>query len=368
MTKTAGYLAPILGVKSRRSRDVDTLSQLGLGVPWRHRLRVGERREFVMAELRRPGGRDKTRGAELDKQRAVMTARNPKDSKWGECLINVNTKQDPILASRLGRITTEMRRMEFKLQQVKQHFVKTSSCLNHEPLILVERPASPAVRRRAKLIEAYGEDPNTLTLPGYMRPLRSRCRTPSTLTTIDAFTLQTKKKRNVWEEAMDEKEPPVFRSTVRPAARLTRREAAQLQMGWSAHKPRLEGKERDPKDAATPRDPSDTPFVTQLPRRDLAITPDGRLLKSVVLSALGRYPEDVNPVSDRPDSVTSEERVPTPREVVTPIRPPTRSSIQTPTTSRAVTPSPVPRVEATRAVMGYKRKRIQINETPIILT
>nr|KAG5712946.1 hypothetical protein BaRGS_021740 [Batillaria attramentaria] len=233
-------------------------------------------------------GREKSRGAELDKQRAVMTARNPKDSKWGECLINVNTKQDPILASRLGRISTEMRRMEFRLHQVKQHFVKTSSCLNHEPLILVERPPSPAVRRRAKIIETYGEDLTAHSMPGYMRPLRSRCRTPSTLTTIDAFTLQTKKKRNVWEEAMDEKETPVFRSTVRPAARLTKREAAQLQMGWSAHKPRLDGVGKEKSDSPrerTPRDTGDTPFVTQLPRREHASTPDGRLLKSDVRNA-----------------------------------------------------------------------------------
>lgn len=78
-----------------------------------------ERREFVMAEIRRPGmGRERisTRGTELDKQRAVMTARNPKDSKFGECLLNVNTKQDPVLKSRLGKITAEMKRMEFRVR------------------------------------------------------------------------------------------------------------------------------------------------------------------------------------------------------------------------------------------------------------
>ena len=71
-----------------------------------------------MAEVRRPGvvrERVANRGSELDKQRAVSTARNPKDSKFGECLLNVHTKQDPVLQARLGRISTEMRRMEFKV-------------------------------------------------------------------------------------------------------------------------------------------------------------------------------------------------------------------------------------------------------------
>ncbi|XP_076470271.1 uncharacterized protein LOC143300461 isoform X2 [Babylonia areolata] len=261
-----------------------------------------------MAEVRRAGGpvgRERSRGSELDIQRAVLAARNPKESKFGECLINVHTKQDPILKLRLGKISTEMKRMEFKMQQVKQHFVKTSSCLNHEPLLLVERPPSPQVRRRAQVMEVCGEDPQDLIKPGYMRPLRSRCRTPSTLTTIDAFTLKTRKKRNVWEEAMDDKEPPQFRSTVRPSAKLTRHERAALQIGWDAHKPRVDVTAKDKNKAESPRPPrevtaavSDTLFVTHLPRKelprkelphkelphkDLPHTPDGRLLKSVQL-------------------------------------------------------------------------------------
>ena len=122
---------------------------------------------------------------------------------------------------------------------------------------------------------------------------RSRCRTPSTLTTIDAFTLKTKKKRNVWEEAMDEKDPPRFQCTVRPAARLTRRETAALHVGWDAHKPRVD---QDPKPEKKPPSPqnyitsaSDTPFVTQLPRKELPTTEDGRLLRSVAFDQLAAH-------------------------------------------------------------------------------
>ena len=75
-----------------------------------------ERREFVMTEVKRGQTKmSKTRGTELDIQRAVGAARNPRESKFGECLLNVNTKEDPILKSKLRGITTEMRRMEFKV-------------------------------------------------------------------------------------------------------------------------------------------------------------------------------------------------------------------------------------------------------------
>lgn len=59
-----------------------------------------------------------------------------------------------------------------QMQQQKQHFVRTTPSLNHEPLILVERPASPHVRLRAKFIDDYGEDPASFNMPSYMRPLR----------------------------------------------------------------------------------------------------------------------------------------------------------------------------------------------------
>ena len=78
-----------------------------------------------------------------------------------------------------------------------------------------------------------------MNISNFLSFSRTRCKTPSTLTTIDAFTLKTRKKRNVWEEAMDEKDPPTFACTVRPAARLTRREKAALAMGWDAHKPKV---------------------------------------------------------------------------------------------------------------------------------
>lgn len=119
--------------------------------------------------------------------------------------------------------------------------------------------------------------------PHYMRQLRSKVRTPSTLMTIDAFTVKSKKKRNLWNETMDEKDGPEFQSTVRPYAKLSEKEKTDLQIGWSYHKPRLQAaedqeakseKSMTPKSGKSKTQESDvetdeegefvTPFVTQM--------------------------------------------------------------------------------------------------------
>ena len=87
---------------------------------------------------------------------------------------------------------------------------------------------------------------------------------------------------------MDDREPPSFRSTIRPSARLTRQETAALRLGWDAHKLKAEPKETPRgQTGSTPHGDTGSPFVTQLPtRKDVPKTPDGRLLKSVVLDQL----------------------------------------------------------------------------------
>lgn len=83
----------------------------------------------------------------------------------------------------------------------------------------------------------HGVDPIISTMPSYMRPLQSRSRTLSSLTTIEAFTVETKKKKNLWEDAVEDKDEQKFKSTSRPTARLTAYERKQLKIGHSLHKP-----------------------------------------------------------------------------------------------------------------------------------
>lgn len=183
--------------------------------------------------------------------------------------------------------------MQLQINQKMKHFVKNSAVLNHDPLILVERPPSPEVVKRAQTMTQYDEldqhgypppDIEDEQKPGYMRHLRSKARTPSTLTTIDAFTVKARKKKNVWEGAVDDKAPPQFQSTVRPFAKLTKREVSDLQKGYDFHKPKLENsgfsdseEQNHPKTLPAPKkkvvaeesDESDfedtmTPFITQM--------------------------------------------------------------------------------------------------------
>lgn len=185
-----------------------------------------------------------SRRAMLEREKAMEAARNPGVSKYGTTLVDVNSKQDRDLSKQLSYINSQIRRMEVEMRQKKKYFVKKCQVLNYDPIILVERPPSPeAVKKVVKLeYSDYEQDDSVLdpeNSPHYMKQLRSKVRTPSLLTTIDAFTIKSSNKKNVWEDATDDKEPMKFQSTVRPYTRLTKREQVDLQMGWSFHKPRL---------------------------------------------------------------------------------------------------------------------------------
>ncbi|ESO87271.1 hypothetical protein LOTGIDRAFT_154771 [Lottia gigantea] len=173
------------------------------------------------------------RARKKDMETALLTARHPKDSKFGECLINLNTKKDPLLNSQLTKLKSEMRRMKLQANQVKDYFVRRSQVLNYEPMILVERP--PSSKFKPQIVGMTSEEIEDLEKPGYMRRLRTRCKTPVQISKIEAFTRRTSKKRNVWEKFEDDKS--YFTSTVRPYSRLNNTERTELKYGWNHHKP-----------------------------------------------------------------------------------------------------------------------------------
>ncbi|XP_012941711.1 uncharacterized protein LOC101861306 [Aplysia californica] len=231
------------------AKDILAINRLGLlskdeeresqPVPWRHRLHRKERRELVRSEMRmslRPSGRLSTR----DKAKAVSEARAPQHSRMGEHLIHINSKGGTTRGGEMSRLSHEQKRTEQQLHQVKRNFLQQSQCLNREPLIVVERPASAKVKSRATVIKKRGIDPDVISMPSYMRPLKCHSRTPSTLTTIEAFTVETRRKKNMWEEAMEDKEDLKFKCTARPSARLTPHEIQQLKVGYTLHKPTQE--------------------------------------------------------------------------------------------------------------------------------
>ncbi|CAG5135248.1 unnamed protein product [Candidula unifasciata] len=239
MTKVRTILAEFCSPK-----DILAINRLGLikpeerenqPIPWRHRLPIAERRGFVLSEMRaslKPPSKLTTR----DKTKVVEAARSSVDSKMGECLLNNQTRQDTSLGSRIGKLNREKRRTEITHQQAQEIFMKGSRTLRLEPLILVERSPS----EHAFYESDEGKDSEIPKLPGYMRPLRTGRKTPSMLTTIEAFTLETKKKRNIWEEVLQEKETPRFKSSTMPTIRLSEEEVSQLQLGHMLHKPTKE--------------------------------------------------------------------------------------------------------------------------------
>lgn len=179
----------------------------------------------------------------IEREKAMEGARNPGFSKFGDCLVSINSKNDTVLTSNLKKINSEIRRMQLQINHKMKYFIKNSAVLNHDPIILVERPPSPGVVKRADIMMNYVGDedvPGDENKPRYMRQIRSKARTPSTLTTIDAFTVKQKKKQNIWEGAVGEPSERQFQSTVRPYTKLTRREKSDLQKGYEFHKPKLE--------------------------------------------------------------------------------------------------------------------------------
>lgn len=191
-------------------------------------------------------GVNTSRRGMMERAKAMEGARNPGVSKFGDCLVSINSKSDKMLSSNIKKINSEIRRMELQMNQKIKHFVKTSGVLNYDPIILVNRPPSPEVVKRAATMTHYGagndypEPEDEAQKPGYMKQIRSKARTPSTLTTIDAFVVKSRKKKNVWDGVLEDKEPKEFLSTVRPYAKLTNREKTDLQKGYEFHKPKLD--------------------------------------------------------------------------------------------------------------------------------
>lgn len=186
-----------------------------------------------------------SRRSMLEREKAVDCARNPGASKFGHSLAEINSKKDKSLVRELRKIEHEIKSMSLQMNQRKKTFVKSCHVLNYDPIILVERPPSPEMRKKALAMsmgldeEEYNEHFENEKVPHYMHQLRSKQKTPSTLRTIDAFTIKNKKKKNIWEDAVEQNDAPVFHSTVRPCYQLTKREQSDLQMGWALHKPRL---------------------------------------------------------------------------------------------------------------------------------
>uniref|UniRef100_A0A0B6ZJH7 Uncharacterized protein n=1 Tax=Arion vulgaris TaxID=1028688 RepID=A0A0B6ZJH7_9EUPU len=287
MTKVRTILAEFCSPK-----EILAINRLGLikseeresqPIPWRHRLPNGERRALVLSEMRM-SLRPPSKLTNNDKVKAVSAARNSLDSKMGECLVNNRIRQDPNLGSNLARINREERRMSRTHQQARKTFMKRSKTITHEPLILVERSPSDHT--------IYFSEPHTQPtrskLPGYMKPVRGCTKTPSVIPTIEAFTMETRKKRNLWEGVLNEKVITKFKSATLPSIRLSEHEISLLKFGHMLHKPNSDrlttqhsSSRNENPELVINEQRSSSVFLTQLSQKDMSRYPIRQLSSSV---------------------------------------------------------------------------------------
>ena len=169
-----------------------------------------------------------------EKQRAIHIAKNSKDSKFGNTLLHQNVQETRLLDKRLAKLEKERRRQTMHVDQRKKCFVEQRNTAPG-PLLIVERPPSPDLLHKIIMIE---NNEDTLDVPGYMRPLKTRVKTPSNHITIEAFAVKAKKKVNVWESVLNTSDPPRFQSAGVPSFPLTVSENSDLWREWQFHVPR----------------------------------------------------------------------------------------------------------------------------------
>lgn len=199
----------------------------------------------------------------IERRQAMDTAKNMMTSKVGVCVLSTNTHEDRLLDKQYAKIDKELKRKQMHLDQMKKQFLQTQTLYTFEPTIIVERPPSPeAWMHYESLME---ETPSYKADKGYMKPLKSKIKAPSNLPTIDAFTVRSKKKVNLWEEALTDLEHTRFRSTVPPSAKLTEEERFDLQRGWQFHRPqsRLQDMQKEAEEAAKMQKNKSNPYTNR---------------------------------------------------------------------------------------------------------
>lgn len=189
-------------------------------------------------------GKVTARQAILDRERAVATARNPALSKYGSTLMAIGLKRNQNLSKQSEHLDYQMKRIDLEMRQKKKYFVKNCRVLNYDPIMVVERPSSMVEDKSPSNYQSNDENGDVTNsknrkLSQDMMQLCSTSPLPTLQTTTDAFTIQSRKKKNVWEECQEDLESIQFKSMVHPFKRLTTREQHSLHRGWSFHKPRL---------------------------------------------------------------------------------------------------------------------------------
>ena len=212
-----------------------------------------------------------------DMERAVAAARNAGESKYGITLVSGHTQEDKNYKKQLDKLKVELRRKQAHIEQQKKRFVHKIAQLP-DPTILVERAPSPENVRKALYDEEFHHYWSDIDIPGYRRNTHKTFRYPSNLPTIDAYTLRSKRKVNLWEDAAQE--TPKVTSVYVPHAPLTPQEESEIQRCYATHLRRpktvediLAPKGFDETSALVPAKPSDKKKRTKSTKKRIAALP-----------------------------------------------------------------------------------------------
>lgn len=205
------------------------------------------------------------------------------DENFREVFMHTNVKEERMLCTAISQIEREQRRRAAHSLQKQREFLLSRQS-KPEPIIIVERPPAYKHLQKAYFIQ-YGleEELNEQErTPRYMRQLKSRRKLPSTLTTLDAYTVRASKKANLWEPKVATEEGVArFSCHVPPSVPLSKEERVELDRGWHFHRPkspiapkattnfsRLRGTSKEKQYNKEPKKQnySAKTFVTELPR------------------------------------------------------------------------------------------------------
>ena len=121
------------------------------------------------------------------------------DEHFRQVFLKTNVKEERLLGTALSHIDREKRRRAMHSLQKKREFL-LSIRQKPDPIIIVERPASPRIIQKAhNMKHGVEEEEEAARTPRYMRPRKSQMKMPNTLTTLDAYSVRASKKANLWE-------------------------------------------------------------------------------------------------------------------------------------------------------------------------
>ncbi|XP_074653551.1 uncharacterized protein LOC141907712 [Tubulanus polymorphus] len=168
----------------------------------------------------------------IEREQALNRAKHPIESRLGGYILRQSGSEDKLLLDRLNRIDKYYKRSQVHNENQRKLFLSQQEQYRLHPSLIVERSPSADARRGGYA----GENSR---VPHYMAQLASKTKQPSMLPTIDAFVVQSNRKKNIWEFDKNDQDAVKFRSVVPPSGPLRKDEKKILHRGLTMHETKV---------------------------------------------------------------------------------------------------------------------------------